>query len=152
MSRPTPDSRPDPETHDPHRPDGIAGPADPTPEDTMDDPTTHSTPGLLTDDRQAEDRDLFGDRDTTDDGSSPATTAPGTGGGATAVAGAEAPRGVRVGTVVWGLVIAAIGVGLIAVASGVLFDVELAFIGLIAAAGIALLVGSVVNATRRSGR
>jgi hypothetical protein len=59
------------------------------------------------------------------------------------------PRGVRVGTVVWGLVIAAVGVGLVAAASGVQFDTELAFIALIAAAGLALLVGSLATATRR---
>lgn len=58
-------------------------------------------------------------------------------------------RGVRVGTVVWGLVLAAIGVGLIAFASGVSFDVELAVILLVAAAGVALLVGSLATATRR---
>lgn len=59
-------------------------------------------------------------------------------------------RGVRVGTVVWGLVIAAIGVGLLAAASGVSFDVELAVIGLVAAAGLALLIGSVATSARRS--
>lgn len=58
-------------------------------------------------------------------------------------------RGPRVGTVVWGLVIAAIGVGLLAVALGVVFDVELAFIVLVAAAGVLLLVGSVFGARRR---
>lgn len=60
-------------------------------------------------------------------------------------------RGVRVGTVVWGLVVAAIGVGLIASVAGVQFDVELAVIGLIAAAGLALLVGSVAKSVRRKG-
>ena len=67
----------------------------------------------------------------------------------TATSGA---RGVRVGTVVWGLVIAAIGVGLLAFASGVVFDVELALIGLVAAAGVALLAGSLVTGMRRRGR
>lgn len=62
------------------------------------------------------------------------------------------PRGVRVGTVVWGLVIAAVGVGLLAFASGVVFDVELALIGLVAAAGVALLVGSLMSGRRRRGR
>lgn len=61
-------------------------------------------------------------------------------------------RGVRVGTVVWGLVIAAIGVGLLAFASGVTFDVELALIGLVAAAGVALLVGSLVTGMKRRRR
>ncbi|MBX9244670.1 hypothetical protein ICW40_07585 [Actinotalea ferrariae] len=58
-------------------------------------------------------------------------------------------RGVRVGTVVWGLVIAAVGVGLVAFASGVVFDVELALILLVAAAGAALLLGSLLGARRR---
>lgn len=58
-------------------------------------------------------------------------------------------RGVRVGTVVWGLVIAAIGVGLIATVAGARFDVELAVIALVAAAGVALLVGSVAKSLRR---
>ena len=62
------------------------------------------------------------------------------------------PRGVRVGTVVWGLVIAAIGVGLLAYAIGVAFDVQLALIVLVAAAGGALLVGSLVTGFRRRGR
>jgi hypothetical protein len=59
-------------------------------------------------------------------------------------------RGVRVGTVVWGLVLAAIGVGLLAWASGVVFDVQLAVILLVAAAGVALLVGSLWSGRRRS--
>ena len=58
-------------------------------------------------------------------------------------------RGVRVGTVVWGLVLTAIGVGLLALASGVVFDVELALIILVACAGVALLVGSLVTEARR---
>lgn len=58
-------------------------------------------------------------------------------------------RGVRVATVVWGLVVAALGVGLLAWALGVTFDVELAFIALLAAAGVLLLVGSVATTRRR---
>ncbi len=61
----------------------------------------------------------------------------------------EEPRGVRVGTVVWGLVVAAVGVGLVAWASGLVFDVELAVIGLVAAAGVALLLGSLLAPRRR---
>lgn len=60
-----------------------------------------------------------------------------------------ADRGIRVGTVVWGLVVAAIGIGLVATVAGVRFDVELAVIGLVAAAGLALLVGSFAKAARR---
>ena len=58
-------------------------------------------------------------------------------------------RRVRVGTVVWGLVLAAIGSGLLAAALGVAFDVELAFIVLVAAAGVLLLVGSLASSRRR---
>ncbi|MBO1752262.1 hypothetical protein J4G33_10660 [Actinotalea sp. BY-33] len=58
----------------------------------------------------------------------------------------------RVGTVVWGLVLAAIGVGLLAIAAGAVFDVELAVISLVAVAGVGLLVGSVVTGRRRRAR
>ena len=58
-------------------------------------------------------------------------------------------RHVRVGTVVWGLVLAAVGTGLVAAALGVVFDVELAFIALVAAAGVLLLVGSLASGRRR---
>lgn len=58
-------------------------------------------------------------------------------------------QGVRVGTVVWGLVIAAIGAFIMAYALGVTFDAELAFIILLAAAGVLLLVGSLVTSRRR---
>lgn len=60
-------------------------------------------------------------------------------------------RGLRVGTVVWGLVVAAVGVGLLALGLGAVFDVELAVIGLVAVAGLALLAGSVAGAVRRRG-
>lgn len=63
----------------------------------------------------------------------------------------DGPR-VRVGTVVWGLVIAIVGVGVLALASGYEFDIELAFIGLVTLAGVALLVGSLINGARRRGR
>lgn len=65
---------------------------------------------------------------------------------------APAPRrGARVATVVWGLVVVALALGLTAIANGVVFDVELAVIVLVAAAGLALLVGSLAGARRRSG-
>lgn len=57
--------------------------------------------------------------------------------------------GVRVGTVVWGLVLAAIGAGILAFALGVVFDVQLAFIIVVAAAGLLLLVGSIATTVRR---
>ncbi|NTW39325.1 MAG: hypothetical protein HGA44_05445, partial [Cellulomonadaceae bacterium] len=59
----------------------------------------------------------------------PTTGSTAAGGAAPTTATVEPPRaGVRVGTVVWGLVIAAVGLGLIALASGVTFDVQLAVI------------------------
>ena len=56
--------------------------------------------------------------------------------------------GPRVTTIVWGLVIAAIGAGLLAVALGVTFDLELAVIIVIAAAGLALVGGSIFRSRR----
>jgi len=55
----------------------------------------------------------------------------------------------RVGTVVWGLVLAVIGVGVIAAAAGARFDVELVSITLLALAGVGLLVGSIATSMRR---
>lgn len=63
----------------------------------------------------------------------------------------EPARTLRVGTVVWGLVVAAVGVGLMSVSWGAHLDTELAFIVLLGAAGVALLVGSLVG-MRRSRR
>jgi hypothetical protein len=66
---------------------------------------------------------------------------------------AEPPRRrLRVGTVVWGLVIAAIGVGLLAWAAGFQIDVQLAMIVLLAVAGTALLVGSILSGARNARR
>ncbi len=60
-----------------------------------------------------------------------------------------APRArLRVATVVWGLVITAIGVMVLATASGVSFDLGLVMIGLIGFAGIALLIGSIASGIR----
>lgn len=58
----------------------------------------------------------------------------------------------RVGTVVWGLVLAVIGAGVIAVAAGARFDLELASIGLLALAGVGLLAGSIATSARRRTR
>ncbi|MCV2395479.1 hypothetical protein OEB99_14270 [Actinotalea sp. M2MS4P-6] len=58
--------------------------------------------------------------------------------------------GLRVGTLVWGLIVAAVAVGMVAIANGALFDIELAIIVLLAAAGLVLLVGSVVRARKRA--
>ena len=84
-------------------------------------------------------------------------TGTGMGSSTAATTGASAPqtpwqRRVRVGTIVWGLVVLTIGLGLVAFAAGAEFDVQLAAIGLIAAAGVALLVGSVLTATGRRRR
>jgi len=61
-------------------------------------------------------------------------------------------RSIRVGTVVWGLVVAAVGLGLVALASGLTFDVELAVIVLLLAEGLSLLVGSLATGLRHRGR
>jgi hypothetical protein len=68
-----------------------------------------------------------------------------------ATAKAERPvsRTLRVGTVVWGLIIAIIGAGLVSVAGGARFDLELVLIGLLALAGVALVVGSLAVSMRR---
>ncbi len=58
--------------------------------------------------------------------------------------------GPRVSTVVWGLVVTALAIGLMAFGNGVVFDVQLATIVLVAAAGVALLVGSLLGARRRA--
>ena len=83
-------------------------------------------------------------------------TTSGAGPTATAAVATTAPAplpqqkaGIRVGTVVWGLVIAAIGALIMAYALGVSFDAELAFIVLLAAAGVLLLVGSLVTSRHR---
>lgn len=65
---------------------------------------------------------------------------------------AEPKSGQRVGTVVWGLVVAAIGVGLLAIAWGANLDAELALIVLLGAAGVALLVGSLLGMRRSRAR
>ncbi|MCL2849730.1 MAG: hypothetical protein FWE61_06765 [Micrococcales bacterium] len=60
-----------------------------------------------------------------------------------------APARVRIGTVIWGLVLAALGVGVVAAATGHRFDLGLAAIVVLGAAGVALLVSSLVGAARR---
>ena len=67
----------------------------------------------------------------------------------TATPAAPARPTLRVGTVVWGLVLAVIGAGVIAVAAGARFDVELASIALLTLAGVALLAGSIATSARR---
>ncbi len=90
-------------------------------------------------------------------GTGPSDLASGAGADAAAPAGAgdrvddpsTARPSLRVGTVVWGLVVALIGAGVIAVAAGARFDVELALIGLLALAGLGLVGGSVAAGMRR---
>ena len=60
-----------------------------------------------------------------------------------------ARRGPRVGTAVWGLIVIAVGLGILAVAAGVMFDVGVALIVLLGAAGVILVVGSVLSSFRR---
>jgi hypothetical protein len=58
-------------------------------------------------------------------------------------------RGPRVGTAVWGLVVIAVGLGILAVAAGVVFDLGVALIVLLGAAGVILVAGSVISSVRR---
>lgn len=58
-------------------------------------------------------------------------------------------RGPRVGTAVWGLIVIAVGLGILAVSAGVVFDLGVALIVLLGAAGVILVVGSVVSSVRR---
>ena len=80
--------------------------------------------------------------------SAPSMTAPSmTASAGTGTAPARPP--VRIGTIVWGLVFAAIGVLVLALAAGATIDSGLAVIGLLAGSGIALLIGALVSAARR---
>ena len=60
---------------------------------------------------------------------------------------ASPPRGIRVGTIVWGIIVALFGAAVLAWGQGLRFDVQLAAIGVLAAAGL-LLVASAVNRNR----
>ncbi|WP_129784335.1 hypothetical protein [Promicromonospora panici] len=60
-----------------------------------------------------------------------------------------AKRGPRVGTAVWGLIVIAVGLGILAVSAGVIFDLGVALIVLLGAAGVILVVGSVISSVRR---
>jgi hypothetical protein len=62
---------------------------------------------------------------------------------------ATTKRGPRVGTAVWGLIVIAVGLGILAVSAGVMFDVGAALILLLGAAGVILVVGSVISSIRR---
>ena len=58
-------------------------------------------------------------------------------------------RGPRVATIVWGFVIVAFGVVVLAAALGARVDLGLATIVVLAAAGLTLVVGSIVSGARR---
>lgn len=62
---------------------------------------------------------------------------------------AVAQRGPRVGTAVWGLIVIAVGLGILAVSAGVVFDLGVALIVLLGAAGVILVAGSVISSLRR---
>ncbi|MHA7132262.1 hypothetical protein [Oerskovia turbata] len=67
---------------------------------------------------------------------------------------AEDPRehGLRVSTVVWGFVIVAVGAGILALALGATYDLDVALIALLSVAGLVLVVSSIVSSGRRSAR
>ncbi|MEG3615839.1 hypothetical protein [Isoptericola haloaureus] len=83
----------------------------------------------------------------------PAPSAAGTSTGTAPVPGAPPVRtGPRGSTVVWGVVVIAVAVGLLARTAGASVDAQLAAILLLGAAGLVLVVGSVVGAARRRRR
>ncbi len=57
--------------------------------------------------------------------------------------------GPRTGTIVWGFLVVAVGVGLLAQSAGARIDVELGAILLLGAAGALLVLGSLLSAARR---
>lgn len=136
---------------------GPRGPQTPT-ESTMSEQTSGRDPSTTPDPASVHDDSATAHRTTADSTTTPSTTTPGTTEHSTADRGADdastaaPPRGPRVGTAVWGLVVAAVGVGLLALGLGAEFDVELAVIALVAAAGVALLIGSVAAGARRRTR
>lgn len=78
---------------------------------------------------------------------SPTDGAPGAGG--VADPGPLPRRGPRVATIVWGFVIVAFAVVVLAAALGARVDLGLATIVVLAAAGVTLVVGSIVSGARR---
>ncbi|MCL2803805.1 MAG: hypothetical protein FWD29_07655 [Micrococcales bacterium] len=65
---------------------------------------------------------------------------------------APVKTGPRFGLVVWGLLVATLGVFVVVGASGHVIDGQLFFIGMMALAGLALMVTALVAAARRSNR
>ncbi|MCB7136688.1 hypothetical protein [Cellulosimicrobium marinum] len=88
-------------------------------------------------------------------GTVPSGTGPaGTAAGSSTAPGGTAPadgrsRGPRVATIVWGFVLVALGAAVLAGALGARVDVGLATIVVLGAAGVTLVVGSVVAGARR---
>lgn len=75
---------------------------------------------------------------------------PGSGGAGTLPQSPPRPdRGPRATTVLWGVLVVAAGVLLVITATGMAIDVQLAVIIGLSAAGVALLVATVVGALRR---
>lgn len=126
-------------THD-DAPDSVAGSTDSTQADSTETVSTQ------TDSTQA----ATMPQGTTEPlGSIPGSGTSTTGPAPVAPPAEPAPRArLRVATVVWGLVITAIGILVLATASGVSFDLGLVMIGLIGFAGIALLIGSIASGIR----
>ncbi len=60
----------------------------------------------------------------------------------------EQPSGPRTGTIVAGLVLVLLGLGVVAVGAGATLDLQAALIVLLVVAGAALLVGAVLGARR----
>lgn len=56
---------------------------------------------------------------------------------------------VRFTTITWGLIMLGVGVGIITLAAGYTFDLQLALIGVLAVSGVTLLGGSLVRAIRK---
>lgn len=55
------------------------------------------------------------------------------------------PTGPRVGTIVWGVILLLLGLGVIAVGVGITVDLQAALIALLALAGVGLLVKALVS-------
>ncbi|WP_175007885.1 hypothetical protein [Cellulosimicrobium sp. TH-20] len=85
----------------------------------------------------------------TTSGADPSSAAGQTGPGGTADPGPLPRRGPRVATIVWGFVIVAFAVVVLAAALGARVDLGLATIVVLAAAGVTLVVGSIVSGARR---
>lgn len=85
----------------------------------------------------------------TTSGAGPSSAAGQTGPGGTVDPGPLPRRGPRVATIVWGFVIVAFAVVVLAAALGARVDLGLATIVVLAAAGVTLVVGSIVSGARR---